>query len=268
MNDSIKQRYIARYTEAVGKFIHDVGDVNAAGIPEVHLPLYGAKYEKASPRIAFIGRDTWCWGGMEGFLECAKPKIQAVIPTRIREDEFLTFPFKKGGSWAAEGNSIFWDTVMRCLAAFHGVHDWKQIKEGGCDDILQSFVWANTNAVEIWEKKKLPEWEKKLGKKANRDAHRRLKSAATKHFDSFSAIQEIFQPHVAIIMSKKAPKDYWGTVPQSKAIGNGVNYVFDSLNRTHIFHTVHPMRFSFNKVSAKEVVDTIFSKWQAVQGAV
>ena len=273
MDDSLKDRYRSHYVPAVDAFVRAVGEVNAAGIPEVHLPLWGDKYDESNNlRIVFVGRDTFCWGDMTDFLkmcaEAARNHSEPIFPRKSREGEFRDYPFRRNGAWAKEGNSVFWDTVMRLLAAFHSIPDWKQIKASEpAHEILNTFVWANVNSVEVWENKKLGSWEKHArGQKADHSSHKRLKLAAEQHLDSFSTIHEIFRPHVAIIMSRNTPPNYWEVVPQWIQIGSGVEYAFvnNKHGGTHLFHLDHPSRFKWLKVRADDVVKTIVSKWRAV----
>lgn len=269
---SLRERYCDHYVPAVGEFIRAVGDVNVAGFPEVHLPLWGAAYEDetTNPRIVFIGRDTWCWGNMVDFVEkCAGAEsnpIPAIHRMEEREKEFREYPFRKKGAWRKNKNSVFWDTVMRFLAAFHDISDWKQLKTNKpAHEILKTFAWANVNAVEVWDKKKLPEWEKHAsGKKADPDSWRLLDAAANQHLDSFSVIQEVFQPHIAIVMSRQTPPNYWGVVPQWETIDPWVEYAFVVHKGcgTHIFHTDHPNHLRFCEGGSGKVINAILSKWR------
>src|SRR5665213_2041118 len=145
MNLSVRERYERHYTQKVGDFIRDIGSVNAVGIPEVHLPLWGSDYETAQLRLAFIGRDTKLWGNMPSFINEATQNLQTAIFRN--ENKFRSLAF---AGWTNNFGSSFWDTVMQFLAAFYNIPDWKEIKRRQHDDILRRFVWAETNAVELW----------------------------------------------------------------------------------------------------------------------
>lgn len=259
MNESTRDRYIAHYTKAVSAFISDVGELNAAGIPEVHLPLWGCEYGK-SPRIAFVGRDTRNWGLMEHFVNCAKRDTTNVTPLQARVNEvFLSLPlgFKK---WTNNSGTSFWDTVMRLVAGFHGIADWRQVKTTDQHDaLLQSFVWANAHSVELWNP---TGWRE--GQKADKGAWSQLKAASERHFDSFSVIQEIFRPEIAIVMTRNTPTHYWKGVPHGVPISKEVNYSFDPAHGTHVFHTAHPNYLGRRKGRIDEVVGAIASKWKAI----
>ena len=254
MNESTRQRYESHYINAVGAFLRDVGDVNATGIPEVHLPLWGKNYDSTKLRAAFIGRDTRVWGDMPTFLSEAKQNIQTAIFRS--EAEFLGLPFKK---WTNNFGTTFWDTVMRFLAAFNGISDWREVKRGRNDEILHNFVWANTNAVERWEVTAKNE-------QANFEAWRRLKTASEQHLDSFSAILEVFRPNVVIVMNWEISGNYWRRPLKWETIGDHVYYAFDASQGTHIFHTAHPTWLNLNKMR-NIVFETICERWQTVSNA-
>ncbi len=127
----MRQLFQNHYTDRVRAFAADVGEVNATGIPEPHLPLWGKHYETATLRTAFIGRDTRYWGCMADFLRTVKPNAEEAIFRN--EEEFLELPFTE---WTNNFGTTFWDTVMQFLAELHGVPDWRQLKRRQRDDIL------------------------------------------------------------------------------------------------------------------------------------
>ena len=250
-SDSLRQRYEKHYTEAVGAFLRDVSDINPTGIPEIHLPLWGNGYETADLRIAFIGRDTRGWGDMAAFLDAARSDIKTAIFRS--ESEFLELPFTR---WTNNFGTSFWDTVMRFLAAFYGISDWKTLKRREHDTILQKFVWANTNAVEQWG-------VTAAHNNADYNSWARLKTASEVHLDSFVSIRDVFQPHVAIVMHWEAPSRYWGCDLQWQRIGAYANYAFDDSHNVHIFHTAHPTWLNLNRLRPA-VLETICAKWVIV----
>jgi len=265
-DQEIIQRYVAHYSKAVAAFIHEVGEVDASGIPEPHLPLWGSTYETAKLRTVFIGRDASCWGGMPFFLESARNDIQTVIPLKMRQKEFRDdFVL-----WTNNFGTSFWDTARQHMAAIHHVADWKMLEEEKKNEILQSLVWANANSVELWTASAVKRWETKASKaakaskRANFESWKRLKAASERQLDSFPAILEVFRPHLAIVMNWRISPNYWGSARKWEALGDHVNYTRDESYGTHVFHTAHPTWLSRKKMRGV-VFDVIHTKWSALQ---
>jgi hypothetical protein len=265
-DQEIRQRYVSHYSNAVGAFIQDVGEIDASGIPEPHLPLWGSTYETAKLRTAFIGRDASCWGGMPFFLESARNDIQTVVPLKMRENEFrANFML-----WTNNFGSSFWDTAREHLAAIYRIAEWKTLEGEKNNEIFQSLVWANANSVELWSAAAVKRWEAKASKaakapkKANFESWTLLKAASERHLDSFPAILEVFRPHLAIVMNWKISPIYWGSARKWEALGDHVNYTRDESYGTHVFHTAHPTWLSRKKMR-RAVFDVIHTKWSALQ---
>ena len=101
------------------------------------------------------------------------------------------------------------------------------------NDILQTFVWAQTNSVERWGS---TPW--KNG--ADFAAWQKFKQASERHLDSFASFLAIFKPKVAIIFNWTVRPEYWDIPLEWEAIGDHVNYTFEPTHGTHVFHTAHP----------------------------
>ena len=239
------------YTNRIRAFATEVGDVNANGIPEVHLPLWGQHYETTTLKTAFIGRDTRYWGCMADFLQAARANPEAVVFRN--ETEFLELPFTR---WTTNFGTSFWDTVMQFLALFHGVPDWRQLKRRQRDDILHTFVWAETNSVELWGSTPSKE-------EADFQAWRTLKSASERHFDSFAAILNIFKPHLAIVMNWTVPDHYWDCPLQFRSIGDHVDYALAESRDTHVFKIAHPNWLRGDRREA--TLHSVLNHWHAVR---
>jgi len=256
MNESIRQRYENHYTNKVGAFIREIGEVNADGIPEVHLPLWGRNYEKANLRTAFIGIDTLYWGNMAGFISEARQNLQTAIfrgeTIKFRDEAtFYQFGFTKGNN-----SDTFWNAVMEFLARFHDIPDWYELKRGQHEEILSSFVWAESNAVERWK-------QQIEAAGADHDVWQKLKTASEQHLDSFSAISDIFRPHVTIVMNWYADDYLDRYLPlRWETIGDHVNYAFDDLRGNCVFNIAHPRWLIGSRRS--ETFKTIFNKWQTI----
>lgn len=247
----MRQHFQEYYADRVRSFAAEVGDINAKGIPEVHLPLWGRHYETTLLKIAFVGRDTRYWGCMEDFLKAAKDNPEAVVFRN--EAEFLDLPFT---GWTNNFGTSFWDTVMQFLALFHGVQDWRQLKRRQRDDILHTFVWAETNAVELWGS--TPSMEG-----ADFQAWRKLKSASERYFDSFAAILSIFKPNLAIIMNWTVPDSYWDCPLQFQSIGDHVEYALAASHDTHVFKIAHPNWLRGDRREA--TLHAVLNHWHTVR---
>ena len=251
MSKSIRQRYENHYTRKVSDFIRDIGEIDTTGIPEVHLPLWGKNYETAKLRMAFVGIETQGWWDMAEFISDAKRDTRTAI---FRQTEkFLQLPFVE---WTNNFGTTFWDTVMQFLAAFHKVPEWQELKRRQHDEILHSFVWSETNAVERWQ-------VTAEGNGSDFKAWEKIKAASKLHLDSYSAIIDIFRPHVAIVMHWT--DDYWDRALEWESIGDHVDYAFDHAHATHVFNTAHPNWMRNERRS--ETFTTILKRWQTITHA-
>jgi hypothetical protein len=253
MNNQIRQQYEKHYASKVPDFLREVGEINAAGIPDPHLPLWGNSYEFAEPKIVFIGQDTAYWGDMNAFRETAKHDLHAAIFGH--EDVFRDLLFTR---WTNNFGTTFWDTVMQFLAVFHNIPDWQQLKRRERDDILQTFVWAQTNAVELWGSTPSKEG-------ADFEAWKTFKTASERQLDSFASILDIFRPHLVIVLNWTVRDEYWDIPLQWTRIGDYVDYAFDASHSTHVFHTAHPTFLRGERRSA--VFETISRQWNSVYNA-
>jgi hypothetical protein len=205
--DLLRARYEEHYREKVADFIRDVGDVDAAEIPEVHLPLWGSHYENAKLRAAFVGIETNYWGDMHEFMRAAKQNPRTAI---FRNETAAIFRNRRFDEcrfveWTNNSETSFFDTVMRFLALFHDLADWHELKARQRDDVLQSFVWAETNAVERW-------------------VPASLRVASKRHFDSYASMADIFRPHVVVVMDTNSDPYFSERDPEFEEIGDHVWY--------------------------------------------
>ena len=198
MNQILEERYQANYAPRVAAFVAEVGpDLNAAGIPEPHLPCFGIGYEDASPKVAIVGRDTAYWGDMPLFLRAAATDTHAVLERH--EAEFNTFKFTE---WTNSFGKTFWDTALRLLAGFHGISDWRELKRREHPEILRGFLWAEVNAVELYG-------SSSHDSGADFTVWQTLKTASERHLDSISLLLDTFRPDVVVVLSRYAPAGYW-----------------------------------------------------------
>ena len=253
MNNTLKQRYEERYARNVAAFLREVSETDANGIPDPHLPLWGAHYETATPRIAFIGQDTYGWGKMADFRAVGHQRAQDALS--MHEDVFRDLLFTR---WTNNFGSTFWDTVMLLLAVLHDIPDWKQLKRRERDDILQTFMWAETNSVELWG-------STPSGAGANYEAWQQFKTASERHLDSFSTILDVFQPHLAIVLNWTVRDEYWDVPLDWQRIGDHVDYAFEPSHATHVFHIAHATWLRGERRS--DTLDTVSRQWKSVFNA-
>ncbi|NJL19476.1 MAG: hypothetical protein HC901_04315 [Bdellovibrionaceae bacterium] len=263
-------RYIQYYTQAIRGFVDAVGEVNAANIPEPHLPLWGRGYDQANPKILFIGEETRGWrNGADEFLKIARKNPAKALDCNLEKNEIDSLKFI---GWAGRSGRDFWGTVFRLLALIHGLNgkdDWKRFK---CKDIdqadseaarlLRSFAWANTNAVEQHTTLAL----------ADPTVRNHLRIASASHLDSLTLLLDVFQPDVAIIMNWIGfPEGYWGRELHWNWFASNIKHlaytVYEGNNyKTHIFKTAHPTYLHRRKLHDK-VLEAIESKWQSLRAS-
>jgi hypothetical protein len=190
---------------------------------------------------------------MADFRDTAKQDTQKAL--FMHEDVFHNLAFTR---WTNNFGKTFWDTVMQFLAVIHNLSDRRQLKRRERDDILQTFVWAETNSVELWRST-----PSRAG--ANFEAWQQFKAASERHLDSFSTILDVFRPQLAIVLNWIVHDKYWDLPLQWERIGDHVNYAFEAVHGTHVFHTAHPTWLRGDRRS--HVFETISRQWKSVYNA-
>jgi hypothetical protein len=227
-------RIVETYQPLVINFINAVSELNFDDkVPEPFLPLYGSLYDTAPIRIAFVGMETKGWGSLKEFIHDVKQNPEAALFRH--KDVFDELLFCKK-NWGNNFGTGFWDFIFKFLAHFHNLDDWKQLKRGERPDILKSFVWANTNALErhhvTAEKQGLSKEDWKIIK------------IASEPFDRSKHIINALRPHLMIICT-------WNTDEQWLTRDNGPFVLDDTIDShiyncylsatdTHVLWTAHP----------------------------
>jgi hypothetical protein len=214
----------------VTEFVKKIRSVDYDKIPEPFFPIYGQLYESAPTRIAFVGMETRGWGNMTDFVKAVDENPEDAIFRGF--EEFNELEFCK---WGNNSGNSFWDFNFKFLANFHGIDDWKKVKQGETEEILKSFAWGNTNSIERYEvtaKEKGVAYENWLTVKE-----------ASKCFDRGKYLLDILQPHLMVILN-------WDT--SEEWLINGVDnfskeevdehfwYYFIPTTKTHVIWTAHP----------------------------
>jgi hypothetical protein len=185
----LEKQYIEYYKPLVRDFVEKAGSLRHPNIklmPEPHFPLFGKDYETSALRLAIIGQDTRGWGDLRNFL--ATEKVSPGSQLQDGLEEFREHEFTEWGNT----RQTFWGFAMMMLAAMHGQENWGLMKQGKMIEILNSFAWAECNAIELHKStpsKLCVPW----------DYWNEVRQAGA-HLDRFRHIVETLRPHVAIIL--------------------------------------------------------------------
>jgi len=199
-------------------------------MPEPHLPLFGKSFEKSALRLVIVGQDTLGWGDLRQFIAAEKANPGCKLHEGLAEfrDYSLFEPSK------ATATSQRFLGFMMMVAALHGQENWCMMKQGKMREILDSFAWAEGNAVELYQNT-----PKRLGVPLKYwDAVRQ----AGERFNCFHHIVETLKPHAALIL-------YRGLKPDTYFAGYRWEVVSREGRLTHfrlpeigvdVFHAPHP----------------------------
>lgn len=167
------------------------GTFNPAGLPAPHIPQLGNRYEESPVKIAFFGKETYYWLSFEEFIlaYAGSGKTERNAEKAYR---YLT-PHKTAEyiKWTNNLKTSFWDYVFQFLTAFYGLNP-VFTENKGCENLLESFIWSETNSMERYKVSAQPEgaeyadWEK-------------AKSASA-IFDKASYVLDICKPDIMIVM--------------------------------------------------------------------
>jgi len=244
---SFAERHINYYKPLVKEFLNDVEKLahpNIKGLPEPFLPLFGKSYEKSAMRLVIIGQDSKVWGDLIEFIDnernCPGCKLEEKLSV------FSTHKFRKWG----RTRQHFWGFTMMLLSELHGQEEWTSMKYGKMVEILDSFAWAEANAIELYDST-----ARRLG--ASKEYWDLIRQAGER-FNKFDHIVQTLKPNVAIIL-------YRGLNPENYFEG----YKYDVVNRdgrlTHyhlsdievdVFHAPHPRSMNMNE-GVSQFIDKI-----------
>lgn len=202
-------------------------------IPSPFLPQIGRNYDHALIRIAFVGKETYGWGGKDGLARLIRDYSAHGYNFAAGMADFQNLGFK---GW--KNGRTFWAFWMRVLAEVYGVADWHQVKEGKFDVLLDSFVWGNANAVETLESQTFKD------DNVSPSGYNRAKRLAEKKFDKIDLLIKATRPHAIVLVCEKC-NDYLGSeFKEIDSINNGRNGKIRVLRRgdtgTIVFHAPHP----------------------------
>ena len=228
--------FLKVYKPLASTFYSRIANLNVEGMPEPFFPVFGQNYAAAKIKIAFVGMETRGYGEMKNFMRDASESISKSL---LREqEEFDSFEFTR---WTYNFGMDFWSFVLKFLARFHGVENWKELKNRMRADILSSFAWANINTVERYEitaKKQNVEWS----------IWSKIKQASTL-FDRGENIIRALDPHLIVIVHWDCHESWLtdGLVLEEKdVVGDHLWYLKIQPTNTHVVWTAHPTWLKFH----------------------
>ena len=234
----IKENFTRIYSPLANDFVDLIKDVNYNNIPEPFLPVIGSNYENSKLKFVFVGMETRSYGNISDFVNHCKTNLEEALFRE--EEEFNDLDYT---GWMSNFGNNFWAFVLKFLANYYNIDNWKKLKNQEYPEILRSFIWGNVNAIERFEitaQKKgvlYNDWIKV--------------KQASKCFDKGQHILNATLPDFMIILNWTENEEW---------LTNGVNSGFikeeiqDHLLyyklpdfKTHILWTAHPTWLSKNK---------------------
>jgi hypothetical protein len=248
MDKTIRQSYIDTYKPLLTEFANEIKGSSYTGIPEPFLPVHGKLYETAKTRIAFVGMETRGWGDTSNFVSDINDKIDEVMFRNFEEFDDLEFRF-----WGSNFGNSFWDFNFKFLAAYYGVDNWKEVKNGEHENILRSFAWGNTNSIERYHVT-----AKNNG--VDYDSWLCVKNAS-KQLDGAKHILNILRPDIMVILNWGTNEEWLikglSTPVNRQEIDNHLWYYYLPDTKTHVLWTAHPTWLSKNKIFGKHIDDLV-----------
>jgi hypothetical protein len=227
------QKYKKCYMKLIDSFVETLDCFNTTGMPAIHIPIIGSRYEHWPVKIAFFGIETYGWLSFQGFMEQYAGDGTTTGSTEKAFD-YLTKSTSPANypEWTNNLHTSFWDYVFQFLTAFYKLPESDFTKNDNYMDLLESFIWGNTNSMERYETT-----AKNSGALCDDWAH--IKNAS-EIFDTPRYILDICKPDILLIMN-------WGK-NESWLVGDKrVNHFeLDShhwhykIKKTHVYWLPHP----------------------------
>lgn len=236
--EKIKNDFAATYSPLITEFIENVRHLNCEGIPEPFLPVCGELYPEANTRIMFVGMETRGWGHAPDFIKRATNGCAQLFAEALEEFNELEFCF-----WGNNFGNSFWDFILKFLAAFHGLDDWKSLRRQEHKEILQSFAWANANAIERYQvtaqKNGVLEEDYKIFKRLSLP------------FDNGGYLISVFKPRLMMITNWSAHESWLQSQTVDLLVRQEISeyfwYYFLPSTQTHVLWTPHPVWLAKNE---------------------
>jgi hypothetical protein len=245
----------SKYCELIDEFVTRLGFIDPTGLPAIHIPIIGKNYKDSATRIAFFGIDTYGWLSFRKFME----KYVGTSDEKGSAEkayDYLTQSTKPSDypGWTNNFHTSFWDYILQFLIKFYNFNSDFENNEN-YNEILESFIWGNTNSFEGYEKSakeggaEYSEWEK-------------VKNAS-KIFDTAAYVLDICQPDILLIFN-------WWEAEEWLTGGKKIEYedledhhLYYKFNNTNVYWLAHPRWIAPNfgiDESIKVVFDDLVKK--------
>jgi len=182
------------YCELIDQFVDNLQSFNAHGMPAVHIPIIGKRYNKSSTKIAFFGIETAGWHPFQEFMEKYAGDGKNEGSTEKAYDYLVnsTNPIDYL-KWRNNFHNNFWDFIFNFLLKFYGLPISNYETNEKFFDILESFIWGNTNSLEGYNVS-----AEKQGAQYNDWDHVKK---ASKIFDTAKYVLDICKPDLLLILN-------------------------------------------------------------------
>jgi hypothetical protein len=144
----MQKKFQYQYCKMIDKFVNDLGAFNATGIPVIHIPIIGKSYGESAVKIAFFGKETYCWHSFQGFMEAYAGNGEKAGSTEKAYKYLInsTTPLDYL-KWTNNFGTSFWDYIFTFLTDFYNLNP-NFIENDSYRNLLDSFILGNTNAME------------------------------------------------------------------------------------------------------------------------
>jgi hypothetical protein len=227
----MREKFKAQYLTLINSFTAALEGRNLSGIPAVHLPIIGGLYEKTRIKIAFFGKETYGWIPMTQFMERYKQSpengyacLTAIDPARYLE-------------WRNNAKTSFWDYVIRFLQTLYGLDDTAFDGPEGIE-VMSSFIWGNTNALEGFE-------VSAQGNGAKYEDWQAVKNAS-RVFDTARCVLDICGPDILIILNWAENESWLSGDAKINAEEIGDHHCYYPMPHTHVYWAAHPRWLNTN----------------------
>ena len=221
-------KYEDYYKPLWEEFFSKIKEVDVENCPEPHLPVYGENYSNSNFKIVFVGIDAAGSCNMAKFN--SEDGYYKIIQEWKEEFDDLGYCY-----WAWKWN--FWRFIFQFLGKFYdlSIEELKKFESEKAQNILKSFVWANTLSIERFH-------VTAKGKNVKYDNWEKVKNASAV-FDKADNIIDTFKPNIIVLLNWTNVPDGWlpdeiGEPEKDDTIP--LWYYYLKKSDTHLYWTKHP----------------------------
>jgi hypothetical protein len=245
-----------QYCKLIDQFVDSLGSFNANGMPAIHIPIIGNEYENFHTKICFFGIETYGWHSFQKFMEAYAGNGEKVGSTEKAFDYLTksTSPINYL-DWTNNFHTSFWDYIFDFLIFFYKLPKLKFTDNENFKNLLESFIWGNTNSMERYE-------TSAKGEGALYNDWEHIKKAS-KIFDTASYVLNICKPDILLIMNWNED-EYWLTGKEKIE-----HFVIDShhwyykIKNTHVYWLPHPRYTSSNGIGFDKSIELIVNDYES-----